>query len=134
MSLLASMFKTPVVEQNYLQRTEAFLSDMRDQTNPRDVLRWARSQIKEANGEKQPLSYIPSFLGWTSSRMPTGGYVEPNDGTPYVHVIWDKAGSRWGLIVGPPDFTLTATPTDHLLEWTPGIYAWHEIKPKAQRP
>lgn len=127
------MFKTPVIEQDYRQRTEAFLQDMRDQTNPRDLLRWARSQIKQANGRRADLDYIPSFVGWTSAKMPTGGYVEPNEGTPYVHLIWSKAGNRWGLIVGPPEFTLTATASDHLIQWVPGIYAWHEIKPEQPR-
>jgi hypothetical protein len=128
------MFKSPVVEQTYLQRTEAFLSDMRMQTNPRDLYRWARDQIREANGQRMELTYIPGFVGWSSSRMPTGGYVEPNDGVPYAHLIWDKGGNRWGLKVGPPEFTPAADPHDHHLEWAPGVYAWHEVEPNDQTP
>lgn len=128
--LFSFLFKPPIVEQTYLQRTEAFLADMRAQTNPRDLYRWAHSQIKSAQGQRVEVDYIPGFVGWTTSRMPNYGQVEPNDGTPYVHLVWDKAGNRWGLKVGPPEFTPAPGPTDHYVQWAPGVYAWHEIKPK----
>lgn len=129
LSLLFSfMFKTPVVEQTYRQRTDAFLTDMRRQTNPRDLFRWARRAILEAGGERTRLSYIPGFVGWTSSRMPTEGYVEPNDGIPYVHLIWSRGGNRWGLKVGAPAFTPSEDSDDLHVQWAPGVYVWHEVK------
>lgn len=127
-SMLSFLFRTPVIEQDYLARTEAFLADMRAQTNPRDLYRWARDQINEAGGQHAEVSYVPGFVGWTSSRMPTIGYVERSGDTPYVHLIWSRAGDRWGLKIGPADFAPTPDPADHHVEWAPGIYAWHEIK------
>jgi len=129
-SLLAYLFQPPTLEQNYLQRTDSFLSDMRAQTNPKDLYRWAKDQIRQAAGQRMALSYFPGFLGWTASRMPNDGYVESLDGTTYVHVIWNKGGNRWGLKVGPPAFEPNADSEDHHVQWAPGIYAWHEIKNK----
>lgn len=124
------MFKTPVIEQNYLQRSEAFYKDMRGVANPKDVYRWAREQIEEVGVQGGKVSYLPSFVGWTSSRMPTEAYVIPNDGMPYVHLIWNKLGQRWGLKAGPPEFTVESGPNDHYIQWGPGVYIWHEIKPE----
>ena len=131
LSMFASLFKVPVFEQTYLQRTEAFLADMRMQTNTRDLYRWARQQIREAGGQRAEVSYLPGFVGWTSSRMPSYGYVEPNDGVPYVHLIWDKHGRRWGLKVGSPAFDPTPDSHDHHVQWSPGVFVWHEINEAA---
>lgn len=124
------MFRTPVIEQTYLQRAEAFLADMRRQTNVRDLYRWARQEIRLAKGQRTEVSFIPGFVGWTASRMPKHGYVEPNQGTPYVHLIWANGADRWGLKVGSPAFAPVPDPADHYIEWAPGIYIWHQISPK----
>jgi len=132
--LFSFMFKTPVVEQNYLQRTEAFLADMKAQANPRDMYRYAREQIEEGSGEREPVSYLPGFVGWTGSKMPSYGFIEPNDGLTFVHLVWDRGGERWGLKVGPPEFVPDPESGDHYVEWAPGVYVWHELKKRTPPP
>jgi len=126
LNLFTSFFREAPLEADYLRRTKAFLADMRMQTNTRDLYRWARQQIREAQGQHTELSYLPGFVGWTSSRMPSYGYVEPNDGLPYVHLIWEKYEGRWGLKVGPPAFAPDPDSPDFHIEWSPGVYVWHE--------
>lgn len=147
MSLLASMFKVPEIEQDYRQRTEAFLDDMKNLANPRDLYRYAKEEIEEAEEAKlagrgagaqqtsqvadagTAVSRLPGFVGWTASKMPRQGLILTQDGVKYVNLTWSRGDDRWGIMVGPPDFEPADTTGLHVLHWADGIYVWHEVRP-----
>jgi len=121
------MFNPPPRAMSYDERVEAFLQEMREQAGAVSLRRWARDQIRAAGGERVELDYIPGFFGWTFARMPKLGVVEPNDGEPYVHLVWSNGTELWGLKIGSPDYEAADGPRDYHVYWSPGIYAWHEI-------
>lgn len=148
-SLLKYMFTPPTVGTDYLQRTEAFLADMKLQTNPKALRRWAHQELRQALGpiakdrvalsrpplltQRVKLDYIPGYLTGTGSQAPTAAYLEPNDGTPFIHVYWQNSRGRWGLKIGPTDYDPTRDNKiskpgmrERHLEWVPGIYAWSQ--------
>ncbi|MBI1336012.1 MAG: hypothetical protein GC164_03515 [Phycisphaera sp.] len=123
-SLVKTMFKTPVVELGSPENMRAFLQDMGMQTNPRDLYRWAREEIRAARGQPTVIEQLPGFVGWTSSKMPRQGRVETSGSTPYVRLTWTQGKKRWGLKVGPPGFVPEPIAQERDMHWEEGIYAW----------
>ncbi len=126
--LLASVLCTTGCKPGYQRDTAAFLAEMQQNVPPVQLQQWAQQEIATANGQLVVISNVPAFVGSTSHCMPTYARVIPNNGSPYVHLVWGGGFGYWGLKAGAPTFTATSGPNDYYVNWVSGIYAWHEIQ------
>ncbi len=112
----------------YQTTTADFLTEMQAHVNPAQLQQWAQQEIIAAGGQRVDITNVPAFIGATSYGAPQYASVDPNGGSPYVHLVWGGGFGHWGLKVGTTTLTVSAGPRDYYINWMPGIYAWHEIQ------
>lgn len=118
------LYRHIMEESDYRTDTQQFLERIKRKRQPKELQDWARALLDSQTNSNEPFGVpqkqIPAFVLKLDPPLQPIVIVFPRS---HVMVDWGGGFGHWGLLLG--DRGSTNNPTLYVVEWVPGLYAYH---------
>jgi hypothetical protein len=114
---------------SYVVETQEFLERIQKKHTPTELQAWAQGVLNAHSNEEEqfylPSNEIPDFVLHLDPPLEPFVIVHPHSG---VTIAWGGGFGFWGLFVGNSKSKPPENPALYVIEWAPGVQAFHDIQ------